>query len=454
MPHTNLVTSPQSIPLVVFRMTLLLLPGMLSIVILNLTDTYFVARLGTDPLAGISFTFPIVFLFGQLALGLGIGLTTSAATALGRSRHDLATSQSSLFITLICIISLLLVPILLALDRPILALLGARSLPQTLASQYMFIWYLGLPFFAGSIIANAAIRATGDTWSASLPMVVAAIVNIILDPVLIFGFTFIPPLGIRGAAIATITARLAAFLLSLHILYHKEKLLSLPPTSPRHIIFHLRHILHAGIPTAIMKSFLALSIAIVTAIIASFSTSAVAAYGVGSRLQAFAAMPTFALATAILTFAAQNHAAHRHDRIQSAFKFTHTLAISWGLFCLALLASSSSLLADLFTSDPSVYRALRDFLRIAPLGYAPLALTIVISSEFIAINHPYRGAIVGILKHIFVYAPFIYIGGRFFGIPGLFWGMVVANTTVCILGYTWLKLTFQPPPLPNPNTLQ
>ncbi|WP_432798139.1 MATE family efflux transporter [Poriferisphaera sp. WC338] len=451
MPVPNLTTG--NIQRAILRMTFLLIPGMISLVILNLTDTFFVARLGTDPLTGISFTFPIIFLVGQASLGLGTGLTASAAAAIGRKRHHLARAQSSIAITLTFTLTAFLIPILILIDRPILKLLGANNLPLELAESYMTVWFIGIPFFVTTIIANAAIRATGDTWSSSIPMIVAAIINVVLDPLLIFGLLFFPKLGITGAAVATVFSRFIALLIALHFLYHKSKLLGRPPLIIKHIIYNLRQILHPAIPTTIMKTVLALSISIVTAIIASFSEDAVAAYGVGARFQAFFALPTVALSIVILAFASQNHAAKQHHRVKIAFRFTHQLAIAWGIFSLILLNLFAVPLTNLFTQDPEVHRALIDFLRIAPLGYAQLALVIIISNELVGIGRPYAGATIGLLKHVFLYALLIYLGGLLLGIPGLFWGMVATNTIIAIIAAIYLRLTFKPSTTPQKNIL-
>ena len=442
MPTPNLTAG--NIPLAILRMTILLVPGMVSMVILNLSDTYFVSRLGTAPLAGITFTFPIVFLAGQASLGIGTGLTTSAAAAIGRKRRNLAKAQSSLAVIIAAAFSILLIPPLLYLNRPLLYLLGARGLPLELAADYMFVWYFGLPFFITTIIANSAIRATGDTWLSSIPMITAAVVNIALDPLLIFGLFFFPELGITGAAVATVTSRMISLAVALHFLFHNSKLLGRPPLLPKHITYNLTQILRPGLPTMFMKTVLALSISVVTIIIASFSTDALAAYGVGARFQACFALPTVALSIAILTFTSQNHAANHPKRVRAAFRFTHRLAVSWGILSLITLSSLAQPLTRLFTSDPEVQSALILFLRIAPLGYAQLSLVIIISNELIGIGRPYAGATIGLLKHLFLYALLIYLGGVLLGIPGLFWGMVAANSLVAVAALLYLRHVFKP----------
>ncbi|QQE10310.1 MATE family efflux transporter [Planctomycetota bacterium] len=439
----NLTSPNTNIPLVIMKMTIFLVPGMVSMVILNLTDTYFVSRLGTEPLTGISFTFPIVFLFGQATIGLGIGLTTSAANAIGKNRFKLAKSQASVAVWMCLVISALLIPFLLLMTTPVYRFLGAEGEALKMASDYTYIWIFGLPFFTTSIISNSAIRATGDTWPSSLPMIYAAVINIALDPILIFGLFFFPAMGINGAAIATIFARFIALLVSLYYLRKRTKLLGKPPLIPRHVIYHLKSILHAGLPTTVMKTFLAMSFSIVTLIIASFDVDAVAAYGVGSRLQAFAALPTFALSIVILTFTSQNYAAGQYKRIRQAIRFTHLLGLSWGLICTVVLFTLARPIADAFTNDPQVHRDLIDFLRIATLGYAPLAIVIVVSNELVGINHAYAGAIVGLLKHIFLYSLVIYLGGLLFGVPGLFWGMVTTNVVVAIAGLIVLRIAMR-----------
>ena len=210
--------------LVTKKLTSLTIPiifGMFSMVTFNLVDTFFISRLGVKELAAMSFTFPVIMFIVSIALGLGVATSSVVSRAIGRGDHH----QVQRLTTDSLIISFLIVVIFAVLGlfsmNWTFRSLGANGETLPLVKQYMRIWYLGVAFVVIPMVGNNAIRACGDTFIPSLIMVISTIINIILDPLLIFGLWGFPRLGLEGAAIATVIARAAAVIFSLLILHFK-----------------------------------------------------------------------------------------------------------------------------------------------------------------------------------------------------------------------------------------
>mgnify|MGYP003116663043 FL=1 len=184
-----------------------MLGGTFAMNAFNLADTWFVAKLGTVPLAAMGFSFPVVMVLITLSLGLGMGATTVVSHAMGAGDQELAKRLTTHAIIL-CILVVVFVSVvgLLTID-PVFRMLGAGPEVMPAIRGYMQVWYCGVVFLVIPMVANNIIRATGDMVRPSLIMAVTSVLNIILDPIFIFGFLFIPAMGIKGAALATVLSR-------------------------------------------------------------------------------------------------------------------------------------------------------------------------------------------------------------------------------------------------------
>jgi len=203
---------------VLLRMRLSMLIGFVAGAAYNVADTYFVSRLGTAQLAAMGYTFPIVMTVFGLVMGIGVGTSSVLARLIG-SDDQSATRQLTLHALLLGLtLTVIIISIGWLLLPRILTILGADSVTRPLALSYLHIWLAGMVFLVIPLIGNNAIRATGDTLTPSLIMLIDMCINIMLDPAFIFGFGPIPAMGIRGAALATVIARAMALVASLIVL--------------------------------------------------------------------------------------------------------------------------------------------------------------------------------------------------------------------------------------------
>ena len=189
------------------RLSLPMVWGIVAVQAFVLADTFWVGRLGTAPLAALGFTFPVVFALASLAMGLGVGASSVIARAVGAGEMDrvrMLTTNALVFGVLVVALGSGIG--LLTID-PLFAAMGAGPDVLPLIRAYMEIWYWGMAFLVVPMIGNSAIRAMGDSLTPSLVMIAAALINMALSPVLIFGWLGAPEWGIRGAAIATVIAR-------------------------------------------------------------------------------------------------------------------------------------------------------------------------------------------------------------------------------------------------------
>jgi len=208
------------------RLAVPMIFGLVSIMLFNLVDTFYISLIGVRELVAISFTFPVTFTLMSFSFGIGIGAAAVISRAIGEGdqhRVQRLTTDSLLLVALIiiCVAGLSF----FALDS-IFTLMGASTESLPLIKEYMIPWLSGVVFVVIPIVGNSAIRATGDTKTPSWIMIIAAGVNAVLDPLLIFGYGPFPELGIQGAAIATVISYISIMIAGLWVLGIRERMLT------------------------------------------------------------------------------------------------------------------------------------------------------------------------------------------------------------------------------------
>ncbi len=420
------------------RLTIPMVFGILSMVLYNLADTFFVGQLGTEQLAALSFTFPVVLTIGSLSQGIGMGTSAAVSRAIGardyRRVRRLATD--SLVLGLLIIIAGSLIG-LLTID-PLFTLLGARGVVLEYIRDYMRIWYIGMMFVVVPMIGNNVLRATGDTKTPGLIMVLGALANFVLDPVLIFGLGPVPALGIRGAALATLIGRGSTFAIAMYVLVVREKLLTAEMPRVREVWHSWREILHVGIPNAGAKMIVPVGQGIITRIVASFGAAAVAGYGAGTRIEFFSLAALNALSSIIGPFVGQNIGAGQVERVKRGFTVSRhfSLAVGLGLFVVYLFLAGT--IASIFNDDPAVVRTTALYIRIASIAYAAQGFYLVVSAGLNVLKRPLEAAGLGVFELFGLAVPLALLGSHLFGIVGVFAAVSVSYIATGALA--WLVI--------------
>lgn len=417
--------------------------GHMAIVAFNLTDTYFIAGLGTEPLAAMSFTLPVVMLLYGITFGIGIGTSAVISRAIGMGDSSQVQRLTTDCLYLMLILGAVISGVGLFLLEPGLALMGAKGEPLRMAYIYMFLWLATFPINALPMVANNAIRATGDTRTPGMIMVFAALINGILDPFLIYGWWIFPSMGILGAAIATVFARFLSMLASLWFLQRRLQMTdwSWPGFLP--ILDSWRKILWIGLPAMATHLLMPLSAGLFTKIAAGFGAAAVAAIGAGSRIDMFALMAMISLSSVTLPFVGQNYGARQWDRIRMARRFTHKLSLGWGAAMAVIFWFCAPFLAGIFTDDPEVLRILILYLRIIPAGYGFLGLNMLACNELNGIHHPLQSTLLNATRTVLIFVPLAWFGGRYFGTLGILAGATAANILAGGLSELVLQFNFR-----------
>ncbi|MCC5450148.1 MATE family efflux transporter [Rheinheimera sp. UJ51] len=421
------------------RLTWPVMGGMLTLMSFNLVDTFFISLLGTQQLAAISFTFPVTFTLISLAIGLSIGTSAIIAKALGAGHTDTARADSLAALWLSAILVSILALLGYLLLEPLFFLLGATPEIFAYIERYMLIWLAGSILLVTPMVGNAILRAAGDTKIPSLVMAGSGVINAILDPILIFGIGPIPAMGISGAAIATVISWLAGFVFILYWLSVKRGLLTawiLPWGLFRQIC---RKILHIGLPAAGANMLTPVAMAVLTAIMATYGPEAVAAFGVGARIESIASLVVLALSMTLPPVISQNFGASRFDRVKEAYQLCCRFVMFWQAGIYLILALLAYPIAAMFTDNPQVASYLRWFIWLMPLAYGLQGIIILTNSSFNALHLPAKAVVLSVIRLFVCYVPLAWLGGVMFGVVGIFIGCILANLLTAAVAYYWFN---------------
>ena len=407
--------------------------GIAAVMSVQLVDTYFVGKLGTDPLAALSFSFPIALTLASVSIGLSAGAASVVSRAIGRGhrRHTTQLATDSLLLTVIVV--LLLTALGLLTLEPVLQMLGARGDILDMAIRYSRIWFLSLPFLLATMVSNAMTRAGGDAFWPSSIMVASAVLNIIVTPLLVFGTGPFPTLGIEGAALATLLARVVSCGLALYLVLVRDRLVVLGWRSLRRFAGSAGQVLGIGIPAAIGNASNPLGMAVATGVIAVLGSQTVAGFGVATRLEAFAILPMLALSAAIGPVVGQNWGSARGDRVQQALKAAYAFSVGWSLFLALFFWVMGRPIAAAFAAESSVIDEAARYLWIVPISLWGHGIAIIAAGAFNALGKPLIGLGYSLTRTLVFYVPLVWIASRVDGSTTVYGAIAAANALAGLL---------------------
>jgi putative MATE family efflux protein len=419
--------------------------GLLSILLFNVVDALFVAQLGTHELAAISFTFPITYVVLSILLGLNVGTSSVVSYALGEGDSQQARYIATSSLILTSLIAFSVSQVGLRHSGPIFRLMHADEFLIPLIQEYIHIWFYGAVFLALPLTCNSILRASGNTRVPGLLMTLSAVINCILDPILIFGLFGAPRMELAGAALATVIAWGVSLIGAVYYVLLKKRLikLSLPPLAQ--LLRSWREIARVAVPAATTHLLVPLSFALVTGLVATHGPAAVAGFGVGSRIEPLAMVVVMALSSVLIPFVGQNWGAGRLDRVHLAVKTGQLFALLWGLISFLVLAVGADWIALLFSRDPTVIRVVRAYLWTVPVSYGALGMAYIACASLNAIRFAAYATVIQLTRLFVLFVPLSYLGSMAWGLEGIFVGSAVANLLIGVVAYA-VRHRFFPKP--------
>lgn len=425
-----------------FSMAFPMLAGTFAMNAYNLTDTWFVAQLGTLPLAAMGFSFPVVMLLTCVARGIGDGVTTLVSHAMGqRNSSDVVRLVTHGVMLILCVTALMSVGGYLLIN-PVFTKLGAKPETLILIGEYMRTWYIGAISMTLPMLGSGILISAGDSKAASWLMILGTVLNVILDPIMIFGYLGCPAMGIRGAALATVIAQACSTVILLYYLHRKHHFLRWQGWTANDYLASLKQIPTFAIPSVLSMMLMPISATVITKILSEFGDEAVAACGAAGRIEMFAFMVPMALGISLTPFVSQNFGAGRMDRVRGARKVSTYFALGYGSLITAVFFLTAPWMAAIFTDDPKVSETLVSYIRVISFGYGMMEVHRYSGFFLTGVHKPVAATVLNAIRVLLFLIPFSYFGAHFWGITGVFGGRLITDILVGVLGIVWVSREF------------
>ena len=415
--------------------------GLIAVSSYSIADTYFVGQLGTLPLAALGFTFPVSFSLVAVGLGVGVGASSVLSRLYGVGDREALQKITTHSLLLAVLLGIVVMGIGLVSIEPIFTLLGADESTLPLVREYMEVYYFGGFLLILPLVGNFAMRSVGDARVPAVILTVSAIVNIVLDVVLIFGLLGFPRLELRGAAIATVVANGVAVILSIWILHRREHLIRARYLRPAGMWASWRRVLHVAMPATAANLLNPLTVGVITSFVAAFGPAAVAGFGVASRIESLVMIVIFAISSSVTPFVGQNYGAGRVDRMRGMTRLSGNFCVVYGIAAAVVLWPASEPLAALFNDTAEVVYTAAAYLTIVPVTLGGFGVMLVAAAAFNALGMPLSAMVLTFAKLFVAYIPLAWLLSRSLGLLGIFWANAAVHVLFGIIAFVWLQRT-------------
>ena len=353
------------IPKLVRKLAVPAMVGTLFQTLYNVVDTFFAGKISPEALSALSKSFPIYFIIIATSIGVTVAGTSLIGNSIGEKDNKKTLNYFSHIIYYGILISIFITFLGLYFSERIFFLMGSTEEVASLGLEYTNIIYSGSFLFILVVSLNSLLHAEGDTKTYRNVLVISFLLNIILNPILIFGFLFIPAFGVKGIGIATIISQLVSFLIILFKVLKNERVRNITNEYllPKFLFF--KNIFFQSMPISVSICGYALAAAIIFTYVGQSGEYAVAGYGVGTRIEQVVLLPILGINTAIISIIAQNYGANNLVRIKetyfTAIKYAFIIMITAG----TLVFLSASVITSFFSSDPEVIEYGKRYLKIS-----------------------------------------------------------------------------------------
>lgn len=420
-------------------MSLPMMASMLVQALYNIVDSICVSRICEDALTAVSLAFPIQTVMIGLATGLGVGMNAVLSRALGSKDNKKVrdAAMNSLFMTLVNIAIMIIIGLFLV--KPFYLSQTSDTEIVGYGVDYLTIVCVASAGMFFQIIFEKLLQSTGRTLESMFSQLLGAIINIIFDPILIFGLWGFPEMGVKGAAIATVMGQFcgATFGLILNITRNKEIEFGLKDFRPSWSM--ISEIYAVGLPTIIMQCVGSVMTYAMNRILIVFSSTATAVFGVYFKLQSFIFMPLFGLNSGLVPIVAYNYGAGKRSRMTDVIKWAVGIAIAIMSIGTIIFETIPGQLFKMFDASDFMLSMGIPALRIIAIHFPVAAVCIILGSVFQALGNGVYSLIVSLIRQIVVLLPAAYLLSLLGDVNYVWWAFPIAEiaslivSTICYI---------------------
>lgn len=422
------------IPKLLFNMAIPMVVSMLIQALYNIVDSAFVGRYSSEALEAVSIAFPIQNLMIAVSTGTGVGINALLSRHLGEKKFDEAnkTANTGIFLAICSYIAFAVIG--LTVMYPYYSMQSDIHEVIVYGEEYLsIVTVCGFGLF-GEIVAERLLQSTGKTFYSMLTQGTGAIINIILDPILIFGMFGLPEMGVAGAAIATVIGQCVAAVLGfiLNIKVNKEIRIDIKSIfKPERK--EIGKIYAVGIPSILMASITSVLTVGMNLILKKFSEDAITVFGIYFKLNSFVFMPIFGMNNGLVPILSYNYGAVKYDRIKKAVKLAMACAIAYMIVGLIVFQIMPDKLLMIFSVNSSVMSIGVAALKIISLSFLFAGVGIIGSTVFQAIGNPVHSLIMSVLRQLVIILPAAFLLSFLGNVDYVWWSYPIAEAVSFVL---------------------
>lgn len=431
------------IPKLLFQMSLPMIISMLIQALYNVVDSIFVAQINENALTAVSLVFPVQNLMIAIAVGTSVGVNALLSRNLGERDFESANSaaRNGLFLSFISYIFVAVVGALSAHTFMRVQTNDAQIVEY--GTTYMTIVTVCCFGCFMQIMFERLLQSTGRTFQTMISQATGAIINIIMDPILIFGLFGFPKLGVAGAGLATIFGQIVGMFLSMFMNIKMNKEINISFKGFRPSSTTIKKIYAVGVPTIVMQSIGSVMTFGFNKILLMFTPTATAVFGVYFKLNSFIFMPVFGLNNGMVPIVAYNYGARRKDRIAQTIKLSVITAVCMMLIGLALFMLIPAQLLSLFNASADMLAIGVPALRIICISFLFAGYCIIIGSVFQALGNGVYSLIISLARQLFAILPAAFILAKVFGLNAVWWSFPIAEIVSLVITTIFLKKIYR-----------
>jgi putative MATE family efflux protein len=409
----------------------------------NLVDMIWVGRLGSEAIASVAMSGAVLLVIITLIFGISTGTQSLVSRFTGAKKHLAAENVAMQSLIIGAILSVILAAVGMVFSRSILQILGAKAAVLQMGTDYLKIILSGSLLMVYLFLINSIFRAAGDAIIPMLVMVGATVLNIVLDPLLIFGIGF-PRMGVRGAALATLFSQGLASLVGIFLLFQGHSRIKIEISKFNADLKIIFKIIKIGFPNSMQMALRSIVGLVLMTIVARYGNSAIAAYGIGLRIFSVVLMPGFALATSAATLVGQNLGAKKFFRAKMcAWQAAGFNALLMGVVGVFFFLFSANLIS-IFNANPNVIKLGSEYLRITSFSYIFVAQGLVLGRSLMGAGDSISPMLIAFFSLLGVQIPLAIILPNHLniGISGVWWAILVSSVLQAILTIFWFNLGY------------
>lgn len=411
------------------------LPAMFSMLVnalYNVVDSVFVSWASNDALTALSLAFPVQMLMISVGIGTGVGINSLVSRRLGEKNQEEADHAASHGVVLALISWAVFALLGILFTRPFFAAFTQTQAVVDMGCDYVRVITICSFGMFVEINLEKTLQATGNMIYPMFFQLTGCIINIILDPIMIFGLLGFPKLGVLGAAIATVIGQICAMIFAAIVIFKKSHAVNITLKNFKFRAKTVKDIYIVGLPSIVMQSIGSVLIVGLNAILIKFSEAAVSVLGIYNKVQSFVFMPVFGLTQGVMPIMGYNYGARKKKRLLKALKVGSVMALcimAVGTLIFMLLPAQ---ILQIFNATPEMMRIGILAMRIISLNFIPAALGILFSTLFQAVGLGTRSLLISLLRQLVVLLPVAY-ALSFIGLESIWYAFPISEAVSLVV---------------------